>query len=479
MEIYTDAKFIGKVELYNGKLNRGQIEYNLPDEGGVLATTDYVQNVKTEISEVIENLDERKADKADTLAGYGITDAYTKSEIETKYYTKDEIHSGIQTQTIFGYDPLEGVKTRKNIYFNEDSGIRFTIGEKDFWLSKNSGGSSNTLALTSDVNSSVTAATEQLMTRITAHGKKLDQLIKKNFNSNESAQEIENWDYWLKTDNSIVKDSSTNTYSVAIDNSTIKFDSNNKLAVNLADTSAPNPSKHGLVFKRDDGTLAINFATNNQGGVFLTGGNGLKLTNGVLNLLLRTNYSGLQFDPTTKGLFVNTLSNDHPLSSDSIPVVTTSVEGKLAVKKSDIAGSVPAASTSSSGVVQLASTLESTGNVVATAAQVYNGLSLKANWGTTLADYYIGDAYTKTEVDGLVKHSYKATSSQMTPVDGVATWIVTHNLNTEDVIVQVVDTETKKVVTPSIEITDANKVTIEFTLDSTVNAGKYKVIVLK
>lgn len=478
MEIYTDAKFIGKVELYNGKLNRGQIEYNLPDEGGVLATTDYVQNVKTEISEVIENLDERKADKADTLAGYGITDAYTKSEIEEKYYTKDAIHSGVLTQTIFGYDPLDGKRTNKNIYFDEDAGIRFTIGDKDFWISKDSGTTSNTIALIGDVNSSVTSATEQLMTRITAHGKKLDQLIKKNFNSDESDADISNWNYWLKTDNSIVKDSSTNTYSVAIDNSTIKFDSNNKLSVNLADKTAPAMSSCGLVCKRSDGALAVKFATTKQGGVFLDGGNGLSLTNGVLAVNLTNNHSGLEF--VDRALHIKYKNvDDNPLSRDCIPVVSTSAEGYLAVKKADVVGSVPSASTSSSGVVQLASALDSTGNVVATASQVYNGLSLKANWGTTLSDYYIGDAYTKTEVNELIAHSYKATSPQMIPVNDVATWIVTHNLNSEDVVVQVVDTETKKVVAPSIEIKNANEVKIEFTLDSEVVAGKYKVVILK
>ena len=468
MEIYTDAKFIGKVELYNGKLNRGQIEYSLPNEGGILSTTDYVQNVKTEISEVIVNLDERKADKADTLAGYGITDAYTK----------DAIHSGVHTQTIFGYDPLENVETNKNIYFDEDAGIRFTIGDKDFWISKDSGTTSNTIALIGDVNSSVTSATEQLMTRITAHGKKLDQLITKNFNSDESNADISNWNYWLKTDNSIVKDSSTNIYSVAIDNSTIKFDSNNKLSVNLADTTAPSMSTCGLVCKRSDGALAIKFATTTQGGVFLDGGNGLSLTDGVLAVKLKSDHSGLEF--TNRALHIKYKNaSDTPLSSDCIPVVSTSAEGYLAVKKSDLNASIPDSSTTTKGIVQLADTLESTGTVVPTVSQVNSGLALKADKSTTLSGYGITDAYTKTEVNELIAHSYKATNSQITPVDGVATWVVTHNLNSEDVIVQVVDTETKNVAAPSIEITDANKVTIEFTLDSEVNAGKYKVVILK
>ena len=36
------------------------------------------------LDEAVDNLEENKANKADTLAGYGITDAYTKSEVYTK-----------------------------------------------------------------------------------------------------------------------------------------------------------------------------------------------------------------------------------------------------------------------------------------------------------------------------------------------------------------------------------------------------------
>ena len=51
---------------------------------------------KTEIDEIANGIDEAKADKATTLAGYGITDAYTKTEIDGKlsglFHFKGEVN---------------------------------------------------------------------------------------------------------------------------------------------------------------------------------------------------------------------------------------------------------------------------------------------------------------------------------------------------------------------------------------------------
>ena len=48
------------------------------------ANIDSINTEITSINEDINELDERKADKATTLAGYGITDAYTKDEVNTE-----------------------------------------------------------------------------------------------------------------------------------------------------------------------------------------------------------------------------------------------------------------------------------------------------------------------------------------------------------------------------------------------------------
>ena len=53
-------------------------------EAGFDANIDSINAEITSINENINELDERKADKATTLAGYGITDAYTKDEVNTE-----------------------------------------------------------------------------------------------------------------------------------------------------------------------------------------------------------------------------------------------------------------------------------------------------------------------------------------------------------------------------------------------------------
>lgn len=61
----------------------------------------------TEVNEVHDDLEDSKADKATTLAGYGITDAYTKTEVDGKIsskanssdvYTKSETDNAINTK---------------------------------------------------------------------------------------------------------------------------------------------------------------------------------------------------------------------------------------------------------------------------------------------------------------------------------------------------------------------------------------------
>lgn len=58
-----------------------------------------VTNIINEIVN-LKNLADTKADKATTLAGYGITDAYTKTEIDTKFSEIDTILNKLKNETV-------------------------------------------------------------------------------------------------------------------------------------------------------------------------------------------------------------------------------------------------------------------------------------------------------------------------------------------------------------------------------------------
>lgn len=102
---YVDSK-VGAVEtnITNNYLTK-------EDAGNTYATTEYVTENVTNIlgnetaglvadvtanTEAIAGLQSSKADSATSLAGYGITDAYTKTEVDQKYATKDAL-SAVET----------------------------------------------------------------------------------------------------------------------------------------------------------------------------------------------------------------------------------------------------------------------------------------------------------------------------------------------------------------------------------------------
>lgn len=72
--------------------------------------------------------------------------------------------------------------------------------------------------------------------------------------------------------------------------------------------------------------------------------------------------------------------------------------------------------------------------------------------------------------------SYSATCPAITPVDGVATWVVTHNLDTQAVVTALYSNGNK--VEHNTLITSNNAITVTFKASSTVTAGSYKIVVL-
>ena len=77
----------------------------LENDSGFLTSIPNKYITETELEESLE----LKADKETTLAGYGITDAYTKTESDEKYATKSELASKADTSALSTYATIESV----------------------------------------------------------------------------------------------------------------------------------------------------------------------------------------------------------------------------------------------------------------------------------------------------------------------------------------------------------------------------------
>lgn len=73
---------------------------------------------------------------------------------------------------------------------------------------------------------------------------------------------------------------------------------------------------------------------------------------------------------------------------------------------------------------------------------------------------------------------YAASNAEITPSSNIATWTVTHNLNTSDTTVSVRDLSDDMEVVVDVEHTDANTITLTWTAASTVAANSYRVVVI-
>ena len=72
--------------------------------------------------------------------------------------------------------------------------------------------------------------------------------------------------------------------------------------------------------------------------------------------------------------------------------------------------------------------------------------------------------------------SYTASCPAITPVDGVATWSITHNLGSQAVVTALYSNNNK--IEHNTLITSNNALTVTFKASSAVSAGSYKIVVL-
>jgi len=74
--------------------------------------------------------------------------------------------------------------------------------------------------------------------------------------------------------------------------------------------------------------------------------------------------------------------------------------------------------------------------------------------------------------------AYSAECPAITIASGVATWAVTHNLGTTNVIANLYNVSTGAEIEKNIVVNSANAITVTFVASSNVSAGDYKIVVL-
>jgi hypothetical protein len=73
---------------------------------------------------------------------------------------------------------------------------------------------------------------------------------------------------------------------------------------------------------------------------------------------------------------------------------------------------------------------------------------------------------------------YAANNTLLNPSSGIITWIVSHNIGTSDVTVQLRDLADNSVVEADVIVTNSNTVTISWVSSSSVSADSYRVVVI-
>lgn len=71
---------------------------------------------------------------------------------------------------------------------------------------------------------------------------------------------------------------------------------------------------------------------------------------------------------------------------------------------------------------------------------------------------------------------YSATNPAITPSSGTASWSITHNLGTTNIICSLYTSDSE--VEKNVVINNANSITVSFKASSTVTAGTYRVVVM-
>jgi len=72
----------------------------------------------------------------------------------------------------------------------------------------------------------------------------------------------------------------------------------------------------------------------------------------------------------------------------------------------------------------------------------------------------------------------KYNNPALTSVNDICTWTVTHTLNTQDIVAQVYDNTTNKLITANIIPTTASSITVELTSSNNISANAYRIVII-
>lgn len=111
------------------------------------------------------------------------------------------------------------------------------------------------------------------------------------------------------------------------------------------------------------------------------------------------------------------------------------------------------------------------GNITGNAANV-TGVVAIANGGTGSTSA----ADARSALGATTK--YSASNPEIAPSSGIATWTVTHNLGTTDVVVSLKDLSNNAFVEADVVTTNSTTVTISWNASATVSANAYRVVVI-
>ena len=152
----ANSTYATKVELGN-KADTSALDFYLTTESATstyLSKTDATSTYATKASlsgYATTSALEAKADTADTLAGYGITDAYTKTESDNKYAIKTELANKADISALSNYATIESLDNKQDILTFDNTptlnsqnvvtsnGISQAISSKQDSISGNSG----------------------------------------------------------------------------------------------------------------------------------------------------------------------------------------------------------------------------------------------------------------------------------------------------------------------------------------------------
>lgn len=116
-----NIKFIASKTAPNYKEVQYWIDLQSDPYGRVIKAWDGIEwsSISGDISDIIEQIED-KADKADTLDGYGITDAYTKEEVNAKVASVYKVKGSVAN-----FEALPTTASIGDVYNLEDTGANY------------------------------------------------------------------------------------------------------------------------------------------------------------------------------------------------------------------------------------------------------------------------------------------------------------------------------------------------------------------